>query len=372
MGKELKSVNLPVETVKKFIFETLTKIGVPEADARICEKVLIESDLRGIDSHGIGRLDMYIQRIKLGVQFPTTKIDVIKDTETTAVWDGNHGMGHVVGYKAMEKAIEKAKKYGVGMVAVRNSTHYGIAGYYPSMAIENGMCGISFTNARPSIAPTFGVEPLFGTNPITFGAPTNLQSPFLIDFATSITQRGKIELYDRAEKATPPGLAIDDKGNEHTDTVKLLKDLTKGTASLLPIGGVGEDLGGYKGYGLAAMVEIFSAAFQNGKFLKDLTGNDENGKPRPYMLGHFFMAINIENFVPLEIFKAITTSILKQTIESKKAVGADRIYYAGEKEWESKISRMKNGIPINENLLKTMNTLKNELNITEVEIPKSI
>ena len=275
---------LPVETLKNFMVEVFKRSGVPEEDAEICSEVLIASDLRGIESHGIGRLKMYYDRIKAGIQEPVTRIEVIKDKAATAVWDGNNGMGQVISFRAMETAIEKAKQFGLGAVAVRNSTHFGICGYYANMACQENMMGLIFTNARPSVCPTFGVEPLLGTNPICFGAPTDLAFPFIYDAATSITQRGKIEQYAREEKETPVGWAIDLEGKPYTDTNHLLVDLVKQQASLLPLGGTDELTGSHKGYGLATMVEILCAALQNGCFLDQLLGQDENGKAAPYNL----------------------------------------------------------------------------------------
>lgn len=364
-----KLVYLPVETVKDFIGDVLMGLGVPESDARICENVLIASDLKGIDSHGVGRLKMYYDRIKGGIQSPATEFEVVKETETTAVIDGHHGMGHVIGVKSMQMAIDKAKKYGLGSVAVRNSTHYGIAGYYPEMAIEQNMAGLTLTNARPSIAPTFGVEPMLGTNPLTFGCPTDEDCPFVIDCATSISQRGKIELYDRAEKDTPEGVAIDDQGAPHTDTKKLLKDLVDGTAALLPMGGATEELGGHKGYGWSVMVEILCAALQDGSYMKGLLGFDEKGGKKPYCLGHFFLAINIENFVSIDRFKTIAGNICRELRGSRKAPGQDRIFTAGEKEFESEIARMKEGIPINRNLQKNLIAMRDELGLSKYEFP---
>ena len=197
------------ELLEKFIRDVLHKVGVPEEDARVVAEVLIESDKRGIDSHGIGRLKpIYIDRIDAGILNPLTKIEVVKDEKAVAVLEGNNGMGHVISKKAMEMAIEKAREFGIGMTAVRNSTHYGIAGYYALMAVGEGMIGITGTNARPSIAPTFGVENMLGTNPLTFGIPTDEEFPFVIDCATSVTQRGKIEAYARAGKELPPGWVI--------------------------------------------------------------------------------------------------------------------------------------------------------------------
>ncbi len=360
---------VPVDTIKSFIGDVLTGLGVPSEDAKICQDVLIASDLKGIDSHGVGRLKMYYDRIKDGIQQPVTNYEIVKETETTAVVDGHHGMGHVVSVKAMQMAIDKAKKHGLGAVAVRNSTHYGIAGYYPEMAIENDMIGLTFTNARPSVAPTFGVEPMLGTNPLTFGCPTDEDCPFVIDCATSISQRGKIELYDRAEKDTPEGVAIDDKGNPHTDTKKLLKDLVAGTAALLPIGGASEELGSHKGYGWSVMTEILCAALQDGSYMKSLLGFDEDGKRVPYKLGHFFMAINIENFIPVDRFKKIAGNICRELRASKKASGQTRIYTAGEKEFEAEKIRLKDGIPINKNLQKNLLIMRDELKLLQYDFP---
>lgn len=357
------------ETMESFMIDVFKGVGVPEEDAKICAHVLITSDKRGIDSHGVGRLKpIYYDRIKLGIQNPVTNFEVVKEGPTTAVVDGHDGMGHVIGKKAMQMAIDKAKKYGMGMVAVRNSTHYGIAGYYGLMAAEAGMIGITGTNARPSIAPTFGVENMLGTNPLTFGMPTDEEFPFVLDCATSITQRGKIEVYDRAGKELPLGWVIDENGNARTDTHQILKDLVKGTAALTPLGGIGEETGGYKGYGYATVVEILSAALQGGAFLKGLLGF-ENGKPVPYRLGHFFMAIDVNAFIDLESFKKTTGDILRDLRASKKAPGQERIYTAGEKEHLAWLYRKGKGVPINEALQKDMITLKKELNLTQYELP---
>ena len=265
------------KTITSFVIDAFVGYGIPRKDAEICADILLESDKRGIESHGVNRFKpIYLDRIKAGIQKPVTEFEVIKDFAATAVVDGHDGMGQVVGYKAMTMAIEKAKKYGMGMVVARNSCHYGIAGYYATMATDAGMIGITGTNARPSIAPTFGVENMLGTNPLTFGMPTDEEFPFVLDCATSIVQRGKIEYYARIGKDTPAGQVIGRNGEALTDSVEILDDLNTGKAALAPLGGIGEDLAGYKGYGYATVVEILSAALQQGNFLRALSGIGPN------------------------------------------------------------------------------------------------
>ncbi|MCK9254925.1 MAG: Ldh family oxidoreductase [Bacteroidales bacterium] len=341
---------LNFETLNKISIQALISAGLTKNDAEIVADVLLEADKLGIDSHGMNRLKpIYLDRIKDGILNPITKIDIIRETFTTAVLDANNGMGHVVSKKAMEMCIEKAKTYGMGMVAVRNSSHYGIAGYYGLMAAKNGMIGITGTNARPSIAPTFGVENMLGTNPLTFVMPSDEDFPFFLDCATSVSQRGKFEYYAKIGKDLPKGWVIDQNGESKTDAVQVLQDLIEGKAALTPLGGIGEETGGYKGYGYASLVEILSSALQGGAFMKALLGI-ENGKKVPYRLGHFFIAINIEAFIDLDEFKKTTGNILRDLRNSKKMPGQNRIYTAGEKEYEAFLERSKTGVPINQSL----------------------
>ncbi|MBR5772363.1 MAG: Ldh family oxidoreductase, partial [Clostridia bacterium] len=205
----MPKVVCPWNLITDFVTDAFKGYGIPEEEAKMCTSVLLESDKRGIESHGCNRFKpVYLDRIKAGIQFPTTNFDIIKETETTAVVDGHNGMGQVIGTKSMQMAIDKAKKYGMGMVVVRNSCHYGIAGYYTSMATKAGCIGLTGTNARPSVAPTFGVQGMFGTNPLTIGIPTDEEFDFIIDCATSITQNGKIEYYARIDEPVHPGTVI--------------------------------------------------------------------------------------------------------------------------------------------------------------------
>ncbi|MDD2483798.1 MAG: Ldh family oxidoreductase [Eubacteriales bacterium] len=346
---------VPWDLMDRFLTESFIWYGVPEAEAKICADVLIESDRRGIESHGCNRFKpIYIDRIVAGIQQPVTKIDILKETPTTAVLDANDGMGMVVSHKAMTMAIEKAKTYGLSMVAVRNSTHYGIAGYWATMATKAGLIGITGTNARPSVAPTFGVDNMMGTNPLTVGFPTDEDFPFMLDCATPITQRGKIEYFARMGKPTPAGMVIGQDGSAMTDSEEILVALTQGKAALAPLGGIGEELGGYKGYGYTTVVEVLSAALQAGSFLKMLTDFDETGKRKPYHLGHFFLVIDPEAFMGLDSFKKTCGDILRELRASKKAAGHDRIYTAGEKEYLVWLERKDKGIPVSESVQKEL------------------
>ncbi len=362
-----ETIYIPVNIIENLIVDVFHGLGVSQDDARICADVLIASDLRGIESHGVGRLKYYYDRIQAGVQFTTTEIEIVKETETTALVDGHHGMGHVIAHRSMRMAMDKAKQYGLGAVTVRNGTHFGIAGYYPLMAVQEGMMGFTVTNARPAIAPTFSTEPMLGTNPIAFAAPSDMDYPFCFDGATPITQRGKIEVAARAEKPVPEGWVIDAEGNPMSDPNEILQALGTATAALLPLGGAGEELAGYKGYGLAAMVEILSASLSGGVFMKDLLGFAPDGSRRPYMLGHFFLVIDIEHFIPLALSRSITGQIMRALQNARKAPGAERIYVAGEKEYEKEKWIRKQGIPVNPNLRQQLQTMRDELNISGYE-----
>jgi L-2-hydroxycarboxylate dehydrogenase (NAD+) len=352
------------DLMNSFLIDAFAGYGVPREDAEICADVLLESDRRGIESHGCNRFKpIYIDRIVDGILKPVTKIDILKDTPATAVLDANDGMGMVVSHKAMIMAIEKARKYGLSMIAVRNSSHYGIAGYWVTMATKAGMIGITGTNARPSIAPTFGVENMLGTNPLTVGFPTDEEFPFVLDCATSITQRGKIEYYARNGMDTPKGMVIGENGEAMTDSPQILKDLVSGKAALAPLGGIGEELGGYKGYGYATVIEVLSAALQAGSFLKMLTGIDVEGKKVPYRLGHFFIVIDPEAFLGLDSFKKTCGDILRQLRASKKAPGQERIYTAGEKEYHAWLERKDKGVPVGESVQKEIIEIRDKLGL---------
>jgi len=346
--------------MESFIIDVFKELGVSEEDSKICANVLIVADKRGIYSHGIARLKtMYYDRIKSGLLSPKTNVEIVKESPTTAVIDGHNGMGQVIAKKSMALAIQKASEYGLGMVVVRNSAHYGIAGYYSLMAIEANMIGITGTNSRPSVAPTFGVEAMLGTNPLTFGIPSDEEFPFVLDCSTSVTSNGKIEIYNSLGKDLPENWVINNKGESILNANQAIKNIhfSGGEAAILPLGGPGEENGGYKGYGYATVVEILSTALQGGQFLKA----SEEEKDRH--IGHFFIAINISTFINIQAFKRTTGDILRAIRASKKLPGENKIYTAGEKEYLLWLERKDKGIPLNEVLQKQIIIIRDELGL---------
>jgi L-2-hydroxycarboxylate dehydrogenase (NAD+) len=352
----------PFDYMAEFMKDVFLSYGIDPERAAICADVLVESDKRGIDSHGLGRLkSIYCDRMDAGILHPNPPIEIVRETDTTALVDGHLGLGLYIGPYCMQLAIDKAKKHGVGFVVAQRSTHYGIAGYYATMATDAGCVGWTGTNARPSIAPTFGVEPMLGTNPLTFGIPSDEEFPFVIDCATSINQRGKIEKYARDGVDTPKGVVIDSQGLERTDSQGILEEMPMGKCALNPVGGAGDKTGGYKGYSWATVVELLSTAFQSGPTGADVCGVDrKTGKKIPMPLGHYFLAIDIEALCPLETFKENVGKLLRGLRESQKSPrGPGRIWTAGEAEWEArKYREARGGMVVAPSLQKNMEELR--------------
>ena len=359
-----KTIYIDWDTITSFMTEAFVQYGVPEDEAAICANVLISADKRGVDSHGCNRFKpIYLDRFENGTLLPVTNIEILRETPTTVVMDAHDGMGMVASYRMMEKLIDKAKTYGMAGGAIRNSTHYGMAAYWAMMASNEGLIGMTGTNARPSIAPTFGVENMMGTNPLTFALPTDEEFPFCIDCATSVVQRGKIEYYARQGMDTPSGMVISHDGSYMTDSNEILKALVDGTAALAPLGGAGDRMCGYKGYGYAAVVEILSAALAGGQYMKALSGRDENGDPRMYHLGHFFFVVDPEAFMGLDTFRKIAGDISRELRASMKAPGETRIYTAGEKEYLAWLDRKDKGVPLNASEMKDLASVRDKLGL---------
>ncbi|MEI6694693.1 MAG: Ldh family oxidoreductase [Bacteroidota bacterium] len=337
MEKELR---FKKEDLMDFVVRYMSKLGVPEHDAKIVGNVLISADLRGVESHGLLRLGSYYgSRISKNYIDPTTPYKIISETPITALIDGGNGCGQVVSFKAMQMAIEKAKLSGLAAITVNNSNHYGIAGFYSMMALEHGMIGICMTNSQPLVAPTYGKTAVMGTNPISFAAPSHTEFPFVLDMATSAVAYGKIQLYDKKNEKIPLGWGIDDDGNVTDDPTKIKPG---GHGALLPLGGM-DITAGYKGFGLAIVVEILCSILSGGNFLTQV---GSPSKPEPTGVSHFFMAINIEAFRPLIDFKMQLDDMIQLLKNSPLAVGRDEILVAGQKEFEYEKYNIINGVPL--------------------------
>ena len=338
----------------KNVFSTF---GVSDKDANICADNLVAADLRGIPSHGVARLKRYVDGMNDGVIFPKNTPDVATDYPSNATVDGNAGLGQIVAHFATKLAIEKAKKTGVGIVAVRNSNHYGIAGYYAEMILKENMLGVSLTNSAPLVVPTFGKEMIIGTNPISLTAPTKRHKPFFLDMATSVVPRGKLEVYNREEKSMPEGWAVDASGAATTNAGQVLDNMTnRSGGGILPLGGAGELFSGYKGYGMAMIVDILSGVLSGGAYA-NLVNQKINGKSAPANVSHFFMALKIENFVDMETFTSSMDDFIDRLISSQKADGEDKIFIHGEKEYERFQQHKKQGVPLQDKVFSTLQAI---------------
>ncbi len=337
MEKELR---FKKEDLMDFVVRYMSKLGVPAEDAKIVGDVLISADLRGVESHGLLRLGSYYgSRISKGFIDPTTPYKIISETPSTALLDGGNGCGQVVSYKAMNMAIEKAKHSGLAAITVKNSNHYGIAGFYSMMALQHGMIGLSMTNSQPLVAPTYGRTAVMGTNPISVAAPSQEEHPYVLDMATSAVAYGKIQLYDKKNEKIPLGWGIDEDGNVTDDPTKIKPG---GHGALLPLGGM-DITAGYKGFGLSILVEILCSILSGGSFLTQV---GSPSSPDPTGVAHFFMAINIEAFRPLVDFKLQLDDMIRLLKNSPLAVGRDEILVAGQKEFDYAEYNKINGVPL--------------------------
>ena len=353
-------MRVPKEKLFKFAMEVMKKIGCDDEKASTVADVLVEADMRGISSHGVARLRRYVDHIKEGIIDPSGEPEIIFETPVSLVIDGNNGVGQYIAKFSMKRVIEKAKKNGIGMAAVRNSNHYGIAGYYAEMAVEEGLIGISLTNTAPLVVHTFSREPLLGTNPIAFAFPASGKYPVLVDMATSVVSRGKLEVCSRLNESIPKGWAVDEAGRVATDPKRVLISLKRRKGGLLPLGGEGEEFGGHKGYGLALMVELLSSGLSLGSFSYD-TYSEKGG------ITHFFAAIDPAIFGDPKKIKNHVEVLIKRLKRAEKAEGAERIYLHGEKEYEKRDESLKYGVEIDGPTYQQLKELSEKLDI-QIEI----
>jgi len=289
---------------------------------------------------------------------------VVRETPATALIDAGAGLGQPVSYRAMQMAIRKALEVGAGFVTVRNSNHYGIAGYYAMMALEHDCIGMSMTNADVLVVPTFGRNAMLGTNPIAVAAPAGEERPFVLDMATSTVPRGKLEVYHRLGKPMPLGWATDERGIATEDAGRVLENFKKRAGGgLLPLGGEGELFSGHKGYGLALWVDIFCAVLSGAAYADLVYPKTPDGKPLPANLGHFFGAWRVDAFRPVEEFKTAMDDLQRRLKNTPKAEGATRIYIHGEKEYEETERRLREGIPLNPKVAADLQAIAAELGV---------
>lgn len=345
------------ETLNHLCMDAFQAFGFTEKESSIIRDVLLMSDLYGIESHGMQRMVRYHKGIKSGMIKVDAKPEIVYDTPISAVIDAHDGMGQLVGHLAMEKAIEKAKTTGVGIVSVRNSNHYGIAGYYAQMACDAGLMGFSCTNSEAIMVPTHGRLAMLGSNPIACAFPAEPYN-FFFDASTTVVTRGKLEMYNKMEKPLPTGWALDKDGHPSTNAPDVLANIVaKNGGGIMPIGGSNEVLGSHKGYGYGMLCEIFSSILSMGATSNYcMVGGKGN-------ICHGFMAINPAYFGDPAAIKAHFSKYLQELRDAPKADGQVRIYTHGEKEVEAVADRKANGIPVNDNTMVEVLDLCGYLNL---------
>ncbi|MGY4386352.1 LDH2 family malate/lactate/ureidoglycolate dehydrogenase [Pedobacter sp. UYP24] len=347
--------------LRQFTEAVFLRIGCPAKDASLAAGVLLKSDLRGIDSHGVARLSGYVRLWEKKRINANPNIKVVHETFTTATVDGDAGLGLVVAPFAMKIALEKAKLYGSGWVAVKNSNHFGIAGYHALMAVEQDMIGISMTNASPLVAPTYANERLLGTNPMCYAFPAGKYPPVVVDMATAAAANGKLEIAQRANKPIPEGWAQDKDGKTTTDANGL-----KNGGSLLPLGS-DKDHGSHKGYGLGATVDILSAVLSGANYgpwvPPFVSFLEPSANPVGEGIGHFFGAMRIDGFRPAAEFKDHLDNWIARFKNAKTVDPNKKVIIPGEPEFDFENERKKNGIPLIDAVVKDLNELAKKLDI---------
>ncbi|MGI6604928.1 MAG: Ldh family oxidoreductase [bacterium] len=341
-----------ITQLKEFSLKAFRALGISENDAKIAADILVAADVRGIDSHGVARLPIYAKRLQLGLINKNPQIKVVRERPGMAVVDGDNGLGQVVSYQAMKLCMEKAKQTGTAAVAVKNSNHFGIGAYYAMMALEEDMIGVVATNTSPLMAPFGGKEPMLGTNPIALAVPAGSQYPVVLDMATSLVPRGKIEIYARKGEKLPLGWAIDKEGRPTDDPAEALK------GTLLPMGGP-------KGYGLAMMVDLLAGVLAGAAFGGNI-GSLFGDMDRPQNVGHFMMAIDINSFQPIAEFKTTMDNYILSVKNSAPAEGVKEIFLPGEIEFVKGKGR-EDGFELNPVVVKNLLELGKELGIVAAD-----
>ena len=335
--------HLDFEALKNFCVAAFQGYHFTEEESRKITDVLLDADLSGIESHGVQRMIRYHKEITEGLAKPEAKPEIVKETPLSALIEGNDAMGQLLGVQAMELAIQKAKAGGFGMVTVRNSNHYGIAGYYVKMAADQGLIGLSMTNTEAIMVPTFGRQAMLGTNPIAFAMPAK-PTNFVFDAATTVVPRGKLEVYVKRGNPLPIGWALDETGRDSSEPDRILQNIiSKAGGGILPLGGSGELTSGYKGYGFAMLCEIATAILSGGT-----TSNYIYKTPGRSNIAQCFIALDHGMFGDKAAMEDHLSTFLQEIRDSAKAEGRDRIYIHGEKEAESRRRVLREGVSVND------------------------
>ncbi len=361
-GKRYEAVvRIKRASLELFCKEIFEALGLSPHDAQIAAEVLVSADARGIPSHGVGRLWRYVNGLREGLMLANAPVKYIRDTPSSLVVDAHGAMGAPISVKTMKLIIQKAASRGVAFGCVRNSNHFGIAGYYAMMALQANMIGIAMTNTAALGVPTFGRKAMFGTNPFAFAAPANREGAFVLDMSTTVVTRGKIELFHRLGKELPPGWAVNRYGQPAKDPGSLLNDMTQGEdGGILPLGGAGEINGGHKGYGLAIMVDILTSVLSGGAFLQAVRDTETSSA----RVNHFFGAIKIDIFRDPKAFREDMDEMLASLRSCPLAEGAERVYFAGQKELENEKEASIHGIPLLKSVYDQLCMIGNQYNVS--------
>lgn len=351
-----QTVRVNPMALREFITRVLTTLEVSPSQAAIVADVMVAANLRGVDSHGVALLNWYVNTLTHGLVLKSGSAVIEAEGAGFATVNARNTLGAPAAIMAMDKCLELARTNGLACVTVRNGNHFGMAGYYAMKALPEDMIGVAMTNASRLVAPTFGVEPMLGTNPIAVAVPAGSEYPFVLDMATSTRPFGKAIVAKERGELLPEGVAIDAKGQPVHDPGEFIEAVRKHTMALLPLGSFAE-LASYKGYGLAMLVDILSGVLSGSNFGKHVNENPEE----PANVGHWFMAINVKSFLPVNELKTRMDTLIKEIKKSRKAPGQQRIYIPGEIEFETEIERTKNGIPLHLNLVNVIQSMTDDI-----------
>jgi LDH2 family malate/lactate/ureidoglycolate dehydrogenase len=349
-----------IDTVKarNFCGELFAAYGFSSGESKIITDVLLRADLYGIESHGMQRLVRYHDEITSGQVDVRAKTEIIHETAISACIDANKAMGQLAAFEAVNLAVEKAKKTGCAMITVRNSNHYGIAGYYANLAAEEDLLGICMTNTEAICVPTFGSQAMTGTNAIALSMPAAPYT-FSYDASTTVVPRGTLEVFRKNNQPLPDNWALDENGKPCSDAAVVIENIiAKLGGGIAPLGGLGTQNGGHKGYGLGIIVDLFSAVLSGG-----LTSNHVNRKPGFTGICHYFTVIDYGIFGDKTSIKNAMSKFLQELRDSKKAEGCSRIYTHGEKEAELMAQRINTSIPVNEKTYAEIKIISEKLNV---------